>query len=317
MYNYNHLYYFYVTVKSKSITAAARSLKISQPSLSTQLKVLEDFLQVKLFQKSGRGKQLTSEGTVIFGFCRQMFELSEEMHESISEKIPYASRRIYIGISHEVANSFVVEVVSHFLEQYSKELRPKIMMISGSHERLTEKLRLQQIDLIFSQQAMISLEFKNIQQVKVPVNLISSTEIKPLKKSKQMSALETIEKLSFKKIPQWVMPLTGFKLRSEIDGFLEAHSLNGRIVFESDVIESLTRAIVDYIGIAFLPLIYVPKEIKNKSLFCYGPKEGYWKYQVWLSCHIKSQDDPFIKEFSNSFRAVCRPLISKKLPLRR
>ena len=135
MYNYNHLYYFYITVKSGGVTSAAKHLLISQPSLSGQLKVLEAFLQVKLFKKVGRKNELTPEGAIIFGFCRQMFELSEEMHESITEKIPYASRRIYIGVSIEIANSFVVEVISHFLSKYSDKLRPKVVMISGKDRK--------------------------------------------------------------------------------------------------------------------------------------------------------------------------------------
>jgi LysR family transcriptional activator of nhaA len=66
MYNFNHLYYFYVTAKSGGVTAAAGHLRISQPSLSTQLKVLESELGLKLLQKTGRTVELTREGLVIY-----------------------------------------------------------------------------------------------------------------------------------------------------------------------------------------------------------------------------------------------------------
>ena len=51
MYNFNHLYYFYVTAKSGGVNAAAQHLRISQPSLSSQLKVLERSLDLRLFEK--------------------------------------------------------------------------------------------------------------------------------------------------------------------------------------------------------------------------------------------------------------------------
>src|ERR1700722_11820513 len=102
MYNFNHLYYFYVTAKSGGVTTAAGHLRISQPSLSSQIKVLERSLGLKLFQKTGRTIELTREGLVLFGFCRQMFELSEEMSEALLKKVPSASRKIHIGISDEV-----------------------------------------------------------------------------------------------------------------------------------------------------------------------------------------------------------------------
>lgn len=57
MYNYNHLYYFYSTVKFGGVTLAAKHLCISQPSLSSQLKVLEESLQIKLFNKVGRNNK--------------------------------------------------------------------------------------------------------------------------------------------------------------------------------------------------------------------------------------------------------------------
>src|SRR3954464_12449088 len=118
MYNYNHLYYFYITAKSGGVNVAAQHLRISQPSLSSQLKVLERSLDLRLFQKVGRNNQLTPAGSVVFGFCRRMFELSEEMGDLILKKVPSASRRIHIGVSDEVDRPFVVEVVSLFLKKH-------------------------------------------------------------------------------------------------------------------------------------------------------------------------------------------------------
>src|SRR5215210_7959265 len=109
-YNYNHLYYFYITAKSGGVNAAAKHLRISQPSLSSQLKVLERALDVRLFQKVGRRNQLTQVGAAVYGFCRQMFEISEEMGEFISKKMPSASRRIHLGVSDEVDRPFVIEI---------------------------------------------------------------------------------------------------------------------------------------------------------------------------------------------------------------
>ena len=116
MYNFNHLYYFFVTVKSGGVTTAAKHLRISQPSLSSQLKVLERSLDIKLFQKVGRNNEVTQAGSVIYGFCRRMFEVSEEMGELISQRVPSATRRINIGVSQEVDRPFVVDVVSLFLK---------------------------------------------------------------------------------------------------------------------------------------------------------------------------------------------------------
>lgn len=311
MYNYNHLYYFYMTVKAGGVTNAAKKLLISQPSLSGQLKVLEDVLQKKLFRKVGRKNELTREGALIYGFCRQMFELSEEMHESITEDIPHASRRVYIGVSNEIAHSFVVEIISHFLKKYTPQLRPKVMMISGTHEKLSDQLKFREIDVLVSQLAVKSPDLENLKKVEVPVNLVCTINKKLGARKRYVNisnALKIIEEVG---IHRWVVPSPGFKLRAEIDDFFEVNSLKGDIVFESDVVESLTRSVVDKVGISFLPLIYIPKELEHKSLYSFGPKKGYWKYRIWIACHEKSKNDHLVNSLSHSFQEVCNPLISR------
>src|SRR6476619_1171138 len=124
MYNYNHLYYFYVTAKAGGVTSASTHLRISQPSLSSQLKVLEQSLDLKLFQKSGRTIELTSSGVEVFSYCKQMFEYSEKMTEAISKRVPSSTRKICIGVSEHVDRSFVAEVVSNFLKKYDQDKRP-------------------------------------------------------------------------------------------------------------------------------------------------------------------------------------------------
>jgi len=305
MYNFNHLYYFYVTAKSGGVTAAANHLRISQPSLSSQLKVLEGTLNKKLFQKVGRQNRLTDAGYVIYGFCRRMFELSEEMSELILEGVPTATRRIHIGVSDEVDRAFVVEVVSLFLKKHGVAQRPKVTMVSGHHEELVERLRFRELDAVVTPLAMSDPELTNLRRAEVPVALTCSRQWKTRSSAVNLKAASAIREIIGGKGVQWVLPSAKFKLRSEIDRFFETNELKGRIVFESDVIASLVRSVVDEIGMAFLPLLYVAREIREKSIRVLGPKGGYWKYRVWLSCHNQNREDSLIQSLGSSFKEVC------------
>jgi DNA-binding transcriptional LysR family regulator len=296
-----------MTVKSGGVTIAAKKLKISQPSLSGQLRVLEDFLQKKLFRKIGRKNELTQDGEMVFGFCRQMFELSEDMHDSFMEETPHCSRRVFIGVTNEIAQSFVIEVMSNFLGKYSPKLRPKVKMISGTHEKLVDLLRFREIDALVTEYSAKSPDLENILNVEVPMNLICSLDkdLSPLQRCMNIS--NTLKSIYGTSAPRWVAPSVGTKIRTEINDFFEANSLNGDFVLESNVIESITRSVVDEVGTSFLPLVYVPKELENKSIFSFGPKKGYWKHKIWFVCHEKSKDDALINSLSNSFKEVCTP----------
>ena len=68
---------------------------------------------------------------------------------------------------------------------------------------------------------------------------------------------------------------------------------------------SLVHAVTDEIGLAFFPLLYVNQYIRDKALQTIGPKEGYWKYHVSLTCHSQNIDDLLVLQFSNSFKEIC------------
>lgn len=305
MYNYNHLYYFYVTAKSASVTSAAKHLNISQPSLTSQIKVLEGQLEVKLFQKVGRVNKLTENGLIVFNFCRRMFEISEEMSEVILKGMPSATRRIHIGVADDVERTLVVEVISKFLKKQTLESRPQVSVVSGTQAQLVEKLKFKEVDVLVTESAVSDPSLKNLARAESPVVLVCSMKSKEGKGLlKEKLKTDSIANVLQGSISQWLMPSARFKLRSEIDHFFEDNEIKGRAVLESDVLSSLVRSVVDDIGLAFLPLLYLKNELKEKSIRILGSKKGYWTYKLWLVCDPGSADDLLINSFTESFISV-------------
>ena len=60
--NFKHLYYFWAAAKAGGIVRAGEQLHITPQTLSTQIKLLEESMGCHLFQKNGRGVELTPEG---------------------------------------------------------------------------------------------------------------------------------------------------------------------------------------------------------------------------------------------------------------
>jgi LysR family transcriptional activator of nhaA len=63
--NYRHLHYFWVSAREGGVTAAAKALHVSQPSISAQIKKLERTLGHALFERTGRTLALTGEGKIV------------------------------------------------------------------------------------------------------------------------------------------------------------------------------------------------------------------------------------------------------------
>jgi DNA-binding transcriptional LysR family regulator len=233
-----------------------------------------------------------------------MFELSEEMSESLLQRVPSETRRIHIGVSDEVDRPVVTEVVSHFLRSLAPEQRPKLTIIAGSHGQLVERLRFREIDVLISELAVMGPDLANLNRVDSAVALVCSRDWQFKASQRSRGTPSTIARISETEVIQWVMPSAKFKLRAEIDRFFEAHQIKGRVVFESDVMASLVRSVIDGIGMAFLPFLYVGREVREKSVRILSPKGGLWKYRVWLVCCRNNQDDPLIRAFSKSFSFV-------------
>ena len=309
MYNYNHLFYFYVTAKSGGVTNAAKHLRLSQPSLSSQLKILEQSLDMKLFNKVGRKNELTDSGETIYGLCRKMFEFADEMNEIVTKRMPSTKKRLSIGISEEVNRSFVVEVVSQFLKQYGNKPKPQITLVSGTLEQLSDRLRFKELDLLVSDLAMIDTELNKIAYAEIPVVLTcsSNTDVNKLVSIEdQQDHNLTIQAVAKNKNTQWVMPSNKLKLKSDIENFFETNDIKSQIALETDSTSSLVRAVKDEIGFCFLPLLYIADELREKSIQIIGPKTGNWKYRVWLVSQQQNRNDELVKGIAKSFNEICR-----------
>ncbi|MGZ3790085.1 MAG: LysR substrate-binding domain-containing protein, partial [Bacteriovorax sp.] len=152
---------------------------------------------------------------------------------------------------------------------------------------------------------MTDPNFVDLEKAEVPVVLTSSSKWKTSEQVKDLSSRSVLEEIMENNDTQWIMPSPKFKFRGEIDKFFEANKIKKKIAFESDVIGSLVHAVTDEIGLAFFPLLYVNQFIKEKSLQLIGPKEGYWKYQVSLTCHSQNKEDLLVKNFADSFKEIC------------
>ena len=77
---------YVLAVASKgSVNEAAKSLFISQPSLSNAIKELEQELKINIFVRTNRGMTLTNDGFEFIGYARQVIQQYEMLEEKYIE----------------------------------------------------------------------------------------------------------------------------------------------------------------------------------------------------------------------------------------
>lgn len=82
--NYHHLLYFWTVARIGTIAAAGKELHISQPTISAQLKTLEEALGQKLFQREGRRLALTEVGRTTFRYADEIFRIGRELQQTLA-----------------------------------------------------------------------------------------------------------------------------------------------------------------------------------------------------------------------------------------
>jgi LysR family transcriptional activator of nhaA len=102
--NYHHLLYFWTVAREGTIAKACGQLSLSQPTISGQLRLLEQSLGEKLFVKSGRHLRLTEFGTTVYRYADEIFSLGREMMETVRGRPAGARRglRLLVGITDDL-----------------------------------------------------------------------------------------------------------------------------------------------------------------------------------------------------------------------
>ena len=96
--NYHHLRYFWTVAKEGSLRRASDKLKVSQPSMSTQIKLLEAALGEALFRPSGRSLALTEFGQLVFGYAEDIFTLGSEILRATKHAPGVRTLKLHVGI---------------------------------------------------------------------------------------------------------------------------------------------------------------------------------------------------------------------------
>jgi len=111
------LRYFIKVIEKGSISNAAKELFISQPSLTSAIKELEDELNIKLINRHNRGISITKEGSKFLGYARNVVEQMDVLENNYLEK---KKEKFIFQISSQ-HYSFVVNAFVDLIEEYGDD----------------------------------------------------------------------------------------------------------------------------------------------------------------------------------------------------
>ena len=155
------LQYFLAVTREQSISGAAESLYLSQPTLSRQLKELEEELGKRLFIRGSRRVTLTEEGMILRKRAEEIMELVKKAEDEITQSDDMLAGDITVGTGETDGLRFLTRA-THSLQKDYPLIRLNI--ISGDSTTVLENLDRGLIDfgIIFGEVDNSKYEFIQI-----------------------------------------------------------------------------------------------------------------------------------------------------------
>ena len=145
--NYHHLLYFWTVVREGGVSKAAEKLRLSQPTISAQVKMLEDALGEHLFQRKGRTLVLTDVGRVVDRYADEIFTIGHELLETLKGQPSSRAPQLTVGVANAVPKLVVYRLLRPATEGTEAV---QITCREGHPDQLIAQLATHTLDVVIS-----------------------------------------------------------------------------------------------------------------------------------------------------------------------
>jgi LysR family transcriptional activator of nhaA len=145
--NYHHLLYFWTVGRKGSIARASEELGLAQPTISGQIRALEEALGEKLFSRVGRSLVLTETGEVVFKYAGEIFTTGQELLDTLRGRDAGRPHVLNVGVSDSLPKTLVHHVLEPALRGQGET---RVVCRSDKTERLLAELSLRAFDMILA-----------------------------------------------------------------------------------------------------------------------------------------------------------------------
>ena len=221
--NYHHLLYFHATAREGSMTAAAKKLRLAQPTLSGQIKQLEDMLGEPLFERRGRRLELTEAGRTVYHYADEIFGLGQELIQAVQGRPAGRPLRFAVGVADTLPKLVVYRLLEPVMDL---DGGTRLDIRDGDVPSLLTELGAHRLDLVLSDAPLPSgsgIRAYSHALGECGVTFFAKTEVAVALKEAFPSSLDRTRAL---------LPAQGSALRRGLDEWFDRRHVRPEIVGE-------------------------------------------------------------------------------------
>jgi DNA-binding transcriptional LysR family regulator len=225
-----------------SLSSASDRLRIAQPALSRQIRLLEHELKTALFVRHGRGMALTDAGRLFFERTTLTVRQLEQACEDVMSASGGITGRVVIGMVPTIGSALARPVARRVVDDHPG-IRLRIVEAYGSY--LVEWLHRGEIDMavVYGPATAVHLEAHSLRTDDLLAVAASGSGLAQL----QSVGIEWLAERPL------VLPSAPHALRMLVDAEFARRSLDPDVIIEANSFGALVDIVADGVGVSILP----------------------------------------------------------------
>ncbi|WAH37983.1 LysR family transcriptional regulator [Alicyclobacillus dauci] len=289
--NLHHLFLFSQVVEYQSFSVAARSLNMTQPSVSLQIKSLERTLQIALFERSGPQLQLTDAGQVVYDAAKKILAIELNLKRALEELHSGKIGHVSVATNRPFGRYLLPKFLAQYIRTYPLA---DVSTQYADTERISQLVADELVDL-----GVVSSDGEGIDHSKLEVQtlyqdtwcLVASSNTKWADGTTGLRELLTSAPLVTS-----VESSTNWKQTKHILSQLQLSDRDYDVRIRLGDIESIKTMVLEGVGIALLPRSCAHNELTTGQ-FC--DIASLSSLTFWLITKPKDHIRPTVQQFVN------------------
>lgn len=277
--DFREMTYITTVADCGSITAAARKLYISQPSLSYIVSKVEQDVGVKLFERKNYPLTLTYAGEKYVETARKILALNDNLRRELLDIGLGEKGQINLGIPTERAGYMLPEVLMCFKEKFPGV---EVRLFEADSDTLLEQLTKDEINFYIIPRSRADLPegIKTELIYKEKLYLVAGSGM--IKPEMMKEGCENVVNLSSLKQMPFILLKKGHAIRKKADSVLRRHKLTPQRVMEVSSCISAVQLARGGLGVAIVPerAVDVLGHIDGLCCYQYSEEPDAWNVNV-------------------------------------
>ena len=246
---------FVTVVEHRNFSRAAEELYLSQPSVSLQIRNLENELGTKLINRSPKHLELTQSGEIFYGYAKNILLLYDKAKEEIDQLSNVVTGGLKVGASYTIGEYILPFIVTEFATQYPKvEIETSI----ANTEEIIQAFRTNHLDIALVEGAVNHSDF-------VIHHLIEDEIILVVPNQHALARLPIVT-ADHLQDQVWILRESGSGTRAFSDKLIKDRGIHVKKSYIFGSGQAVKQAVIAGLGIALVSSWIVRQELKAREL---------------------------------------------------